>query len=261
MTGAKDGDWYRWNFISRMLILLLTPILFRWFNFAFMWHSIYWGTVTIVMMIWCGFILISPLLGRVGCGWFCFMGTLSDLAGEHAFLHVKHRKPHRWIQLLTIAAFVLSAGIFHHLNVKHGVIEGWRFAPFHLDTTFNSHYKWVWVYDTLGALTFGLLLHKRWLCRLCALGCACALGAKHSRLVVTLDPSACNGCRRCQRECPVAITILDVVKQNDGLIADSECLLCGKCKDVCQKRALAFEFVWNRKERASTRAQLVMPRP
>jgi ferredoxin-type protein NapH len=257
MANAQGGSWYRWNFVSRMAVLLLVPTLFRWLNFAFMWHSIYWGAVTVVMLIWGGFILLSPLLGRLGCGWFCFMGTVQDLADEHAFFRVKHGEPVRWAQFLTLAAFFVTAGICYHLNVERGLIHGWRFAPFHLDNVFDVHYKRIWIYDTFGALIFGLLLHKRWTCKhLCAIGGACALGARLSRLVLTLDPSTCSGCSRCERVCPVAIPILDTVKRNRGLIAHSECLLCGKCKDACAKDSLAFELVWNRKRRAAALPEL-----
>lgn len=33
------------EFHPRMAALLLAPALFRWFNFAFLWHSIYWGAI------------------------------------------------------------------------------------------------------------------------------------------------------------------------------------------------------------------------
>ena len=39
-----------WNTMSRILLLLLTPAFFRWFNFGFIWHSIYWGVISIVVM-------------------------------------------------------------------------------------------------------------------------------------------------------------------------------------------------------------------
>jgi len=76
MAKPKGGSWYQWNFISRMVVLLLVPTLFRWLNIAFIWHSIYWGTITIAILLWGGFILLSPLLGRLSCGCLCFFGTL-----------------------------------------------------------------------------------------------------------------------------------------------------------------------------------------
>jgi hypothetical protein len=54
--------------VSRILFLLLTPVFFRIFNFGFIWHSIYWGVISFVILIWFFFLLISPLFGRIGCG-------------------------------------------------------------------------------------------------------------------------------------------------------------------------------------------------
>ncbi len=31
-----------------------------------------------------------------------------------------------------------------------------------------------------------------------------------------------------------------------GLITNSECILCGKCIEVCEQNAITFKFVWNR---------------
>ena len=50
-----------WNTVSRILFLLLTPAFFRIFNFGFIWHSIYWGVSSFVILIWFFFL-------RVGAG-------------------------------------------------------------------------------------------------------------------------------------------------------------------------------------------------
>jgi len=250
MAAAGKWSWYRLNFLSRMAVLLLVPTLFRWFNFAFLWHSIFLGAITMVVLIWGTFILLTPLFGRIGCGWFCFFGTIQDFGSSQAFYQVKHRRPIRWAQVLMITAFFTSAGVFHVLNLKRGLIQGWCLDPFRLDNVFDTHYKIVWLCDTFGVLSFGLLLHKRWMCKnLCTMGGLCAAGARHSRLLMTLNPLACTQCRKCERECPVAIPILKTADQHMGLVIDAECLLCGKCKDVCPNACVDFEFVWNRKTR------------
>jgi len=53
---------------------------------------------------------------------------------------------------------------------------------------FNLHYKYIWLYDTLGAVLLGLLLERRWACRnLCFMGALCASGASISRLILSLN--------------------------------------------------------------------------
>jgi ferredoxin-type protein NapH len=237
---------YRWNTVSRMAVLLLVPLCLRWFNLAFLWHSIYWGAITLVVMIWGAFILLSPLLGRIGCGWFCFIGTVQDLVEPQAFFKARPGRTH-WSRALMIAVFFGTAGL---LGALHGKRD-WKVAPHRVDHAFDAHDKKVWIYDTSGALVFGLLLRKRWLCRhLCTVGGLCALGARHSRLVLELDPATCTSCGHCERDCPVALPILALARKRQGLVVDAECLQCGKCADVCAKRSLRFAWVWNRRKRA-----------
>ena len=245
---TRKTTWYRANFIARMIFLLLTPTIFRYLNFAFVWHSIYWGAVTMVVILWGSFILLSPLFGRVGCGWVCFMGTVQDFGGQHAFFERKPWRPTAKRRTLYVLGFLGSASVFFLINQKSGLISGWRFDPYWLSSVFNEHYKHIWLYDTLGALFVSLLMHKRWACRVCPMGSLCAAGANYSRLLPVVDASSCTSCGKCERECPIQVPILALTKQNRGLILDADCLLCGKCKAVCPKDAVELRFVWNRKK-------------
>jgi polyferredoxin len=58
-------------------------------------------------------ILLSPLVGRVGCGWFCFMGTASDLSSQHSIFKMKWKKPKLWLRLLTLTSFFSSAILYY----------------------------------------------------------------------------------------------------------------------------------------------------
>ena len=152
---------YSYNFLTRIFFLLLTPTLFRALNFAFIWHSIYWRAITIVVIIWSVSILISPLFGRLGCGWICFMGTIQDFTSQHSLFHIKWNRPDIWIRIFNICAFSTTF-IFYCIRLDSGTITGFKFDPWFLNMDFNLHYKLVWIYDTLGAVLLGLLLERRW---------------------------------------------------------------------------------------------------
>ena len=143
---------YSYNFLTRILFLLLTPTLFRALNFAFIWHSIYWGTITMVVIIWGILILISPLVGRLGCGWICFMGTIQDITGQRSLFHIKWKKPIIWTRILNICAFFTTAFIFFFIRLDSGTITGIRIDPWFLNMDFDMHYKQFCIYDTLGAV-------------------------------------------------------------------------------------------------------------
>jgi len=238
-----------YNTVSRILFLMLTPVFFRVFNFAFIWHSIYWGVITFVVLIWMTFIVLSPLVGRIGCGWFCFMGTVQDLNYGNSLIKLKRKKPLLWIRFILPVMFLTSSLTFFFIHVHDGTIQGIRFIPDFFGTDLNTHYQHVWFYDTLGAILSGILLEKRWACRnLCFMGSMCAIGANYSRLLPVLDTTKCNGCKKCETVCLVNIPITDYIDSKKGLVTNSECLLCGKCTDVCAKKAITIQFVWNRKK-------------
>ena len=240
---------YSYNFISRIIFLSLTPVFFQYFALGFIWHSIYWGVITSVILIWGVFIIISPVFGRIGCGWFCFMGTVSDLSSQHSIFKMKWRKPKIWVRMILLVPFFTTAIIFYFLNIQKGITHNFNIIPSFLELDFNIHYKFIWIIDIASALLFGLLLERRWACKnICVMGTLCSAGANYSRLIPVADTSKCTLCGRCERDCLVRLPMLDYIKNNKGLITNSECILCGKCIEVCEANAIVLKFVWNRKK-------------
>ncbi|MDR2969315.1 MAG: 4Fe-4S binding protein [Tannerellaceae bacterium] len=203
--------------------------------------------ITAVVLIWLGFIVLSPLVGRIGCGWFCFMGTVQDFVGRHAFFQSKWRKPFHWNRFIVTGAMFGSAFAFYFLNRERGITHGFALSPDFIPTLFDSHYKLVWVIDIAVSALFAILLNRRWVCKnACPIGALCAMGAKHSRLMPVADTAKCISCGKCEKECPVGIPVLEYIRDCKGLVTNAECLLCGKCAEVCKPRAMSLKFVWNR---------------
>jgi ferredoxin-type protein NapH len=244
---------YSFNFLSRVFFLLITPVFFQFFAFGFIWHSIYWGVITTVILIWSGFILLSPLFGRIGCGWFCFMGTTIDMAGKHSIFKTKWKNPKVWVRLLILIPFFASSFTFYFYNSQQGIAHSFNIIPKFLKLDFSMHYKIVWIVDISSAIILGLLFDKRWACKnLCMMGAIYAAGANYSRLIPVVEPDRCTQCYKCENECIVGVPIVDYVKNNKGLVTNSECILCGKCVEICRLDALKLKFVWNRKKYKDT---------
>ncbi len=240
---------YLLNFFSRFIILLITPVFFQFFAFGFIWHSIYWGVITFVMLIWIAFVLISPLFGRIGCGWFCFMGTIIDMVGNQSIFKSEWKKPKVWVRLLILIPFFASSFAFYFINTGHGITHNFNPDPTFLKLDFSMHYKIVWLADISFAMILGLLLDKRWACKnLCMMGALCALGASYSRLIPVVNLNECTQCRKCENVCLTGIRIVDYIQNNKGLVTNSECILCGKCVHICKYDAIKLKFVWNREK-------------
>lgn len=246
---SKKITVYRINLLLRFCILFLTPVFFTYFNFAFIWHSIFYGCVTFIVLLWGIFVLITPLFGRIGCGWFCPFGTVQDLIGDKAITEVKLKKPLNALRFTLIGSFFISAFTFFFIYLSNGTITGVQFNLFRLETLWDSEYKYIWLADTIGILLITIFMGKRGLCRnICFLGGLCSIGSKYSRMLLVVDTEKCNDCGRCTKECPGKVDIEDYITNKNGLITDSECLKCGKCVEVCPKDAISFKFVWNRKK-------------
>jgi polyferredoxin len=252
---SKKSNLYLINFIVRMFFLFLTPAMFLYLSFAFLWHSMFWGAVTIVVLVWGLLVLITPLFGRIGCGWFCAFGTIQDLASPYALYELKKKTPFQWLRLLQLAAFIGSGLAFYFMRLRRGVISGVTFAPMKLSADFNGHYKLVWMIDTVAVMSSALALGRRGGCRLaCPMGGLCAIGSRHSRLIPVVDPATCTSCGRCERECPGKVPMMGYIKNQKGLVIDSECLVCGKCVDVCVSHAVKIKMVWKRPAKTTPEA-------
>lgn len=245
----KKKQLYSYNFLSRFVFLLITPVFFQFFALGFIWHSIYWGVITLVMLIWGLFILSSFLVGRVGCGWFCFMGTTYDCVGTFHSKKAKWSKPILWVRLLVFTGFIISAFTFYILNTQKGIAHGFELSPLFLKLNFDDHYKVVWIIDIITASSLALITSKRWGCKnMCIVGFLCSQTARYSRLLPVVNTDECINCGLCENECLTGIPITEYVKNNSGLITNHECIMCGKCASICKHNAIKYKFVWNRKK-------------
>ena len=182
------------------------------------------------------------------------MGTATDLASHHSIIKMKWNKPKIWVRVLVLIPFFTTAFLFYFLNKEKGITHNFAVIPLFVKFDFNAHYQLVWAIDIASALLFGLLLERRWACKnLCFMGAFCAAGANYSRLIPVVDKDKCNLCGKCEKGCLVKLPIVDYIKNNHGLVTNSECILCGKCIDECPKGAINIRFIWNRKKFKNTK--------
>jgi len=125
---------YSYNFITRILFLLLTPTLFRALNFCIYMHSIYWGTITMVVIIWSAAILIS----HCSDDWVVadlLYGYNSGYSSQRSLFQIKWKKPIIWARILT---FVLLHNCIYLFLIRldSGTIIGIKFEPWFFEYGF-----------------------------------------------------------------------------------------------------------------------------
>ncbi len=64
----------------------------------------------------------------------------------------------------------------------------------------------------------------------------CPAGLCKDLLVYYIDPELCNGCRACQKVCPVDAITGD--KKEPHVVDESKCISCGACLERCKQNAV-----------------------
>ena len=177
-----------------------------------------------------GVLASAVLVRRAFCGYMCPIGTISDwlhaLAGRLRVkqLRVPHRvdrwlSPLKYVVLFVILAVTWHAGelLFRGFDPCYALIG--RHGP---DIT-------IWAYVISAAVVLTSLVISLPFCRwLCPLAAVLNPFSRFALARIRRDVDACNGCRRCSRDCPVAIPV-DQVEQ----VTRADCLACMQCVAAC----------------------------
>lgn len=196
-------------------------------------------------------ILVGTLLGRVVCGFLCVFGFLQDLlyliplpkfqvpkALDQKLRYLKYAVLLFLVLLLPAVLtdeFGLGKPFFCEYLCPAGTLEGG--IPLMLTTPSLRAMAGTLFYWKLG-ITLLLLISSmviyRPFCRyLCPLGAFYALFNRISFIHLELDKTLCTQCGRCNKTCPMEVT---VTKNPNG----AECIRCGRCIKTCPTSAIKW---------------------
>ena len=181
-----------------------------------------------------GFLLITMLLGRVWCGWFCPQTTLTDLAEWLATrLGLKGKRGQdekSFAKKLVLHSFYLALAFLVSSNLLWYFIKPLDF--FAKLVTLELHYATGICLTTVATIIYlDLALIRRLMCsEFCPYGRFQTVLADKSTLALHLPASElarCIKCNSCVRVCPMQIDIRDGYQV--------ECINCGRCLDACRQ--------------------------
>ena len=203
-------------------------------------------------------LLFGILSGRFICGFLCPFGLIQDLL--HKIKSPKIRvsskidKPLRYLKYIILLLPVILLPIF--LTNKFGMAQPyfcqWICPAGTLEggiplVLTNSALR-----DMIGFL-FGwkmllliitiissILIYRPFCKYICPLGAFYSLFNKYSFYQMEVDKYKCNGCKRCEKQCKMNVSITEEINS-------TECIRCGECKDVCSKGAILSKIVFNKK--------------
>lgn len=204
-------------------------------------------------------LLLFPLLilgfvgattGRAVCAWACPIGLLQRGTGNVARKLKKypiikkigqHKTEHyfrftKYIVLLSLVVLTSALIGFMFTDIcPTGFLTGT------IPTLILNPGKFVFGFYFWAALVILILflilifiIERGWCRYFCPIGAILAPFSKISLIHVEVDKSNCINCNVCSYNCPMGI---DVPNMN----RDPECILCGKCTEVCPKKIIYYK--------------------
>nr|MDO8113300.1 4Fe-4S binding protein [Candidatus Sigynarchaeota archaeon] len=218
-------------------------------------------------------IFVTIVFGRATCGWLCPAGLIQDLFGWAGIATKNNREmgitTHAYVSrlknwilgliLLFIVPFLFIADNNTYLQYVQVLgdfgknpLGFWSLDEFlfvfvptitqDIATSGNLELllsNWLYIVQGFFYLIIMILTfyYPRFYCRyLCPYGAITRPFAKHAITALSRNPTKCVGrkeCGKCEKACPMQIRILD--ESYTRISGNGECILCGNCKQVCDK--------------------------
>lgn len=179
------------------------------------------GKVQIWMVIFLIGLLITPLLGRVYCGWICPINTSMNLVSKvKNKLKIKSIKTPNFIKKSIVRYLMLSAFIITFIFI---MVTGKKLPVLAI----------LFITGILLTMFFPAELWHRYLCPYGTL--LSFLGTKSKRSVVIFQDN-CIKCGLCSKACPgVAIS-----NSPGYIINKKDCLVCLDCVVKCPQNTISY---------------------
>jgi uncharacterized protein with FMN-binding domain len=182
-------------------------------------------------------IILTILLGRFFCGWFCAFGSYNDwiyLISKNIFkinFKVNEKvdsilKYTKYLILVVILAVVCTI----ESNIFNGTSPWDAFAQITDLSSVLSNLIIGLIFLIL--ITIGAMFIERFFCRyLCPLGAIFTIFSRISIFKISKPKYDCDKCTLCTTKCSMG---LPLYKMDD--VRGGECINCLKCVDVCPKK-------------------------
>lgn len=234
----------RIRYAALFLSMLLFPVTIYYLSPYLIIQASFSGVIAGSFVFFAVLFLTSLIFGRAYCGWLCPAGALqrycAQINGKRTGPKMNNIKIFIWIPwLIAIVSGFIAAG-----GIK-------SFEPFYFTDhgiSVSNIYGYIIYFFIVGLILAVSLIHgKRAFCHsLCWMAPFMMIGTKiknklkYPSLHLEAVPEECISCRTCDRNCPMSLEVSQMVKT--GKMDHSECMLCGKCENVCNKNVIKLSF-------------------
>lgn len=168
--------------------------------------------------------IVGPLFfGRGWCGYACWTGMVLDLLPYK--IPKGERKKLGWIRYICFLMSLTFVSALFILKISNK--EMIMFYSFIIGNL---------IYYALGILLAFVFKDNRAFCKyVCPITVFLKPMSYFSYVRVRCDHSKCINCKKCVRDCPMNVDMLDDSRKRKN---GTECILCAKCINDCPKEAL-----------------------
>jgi len=188
------------------------------------WHYLFLGVFEAAVIYYLVAKIAGPLFfGRGWCGYACWTAMILDLLP-----YKTPKNPRLKIGFIRYIMFIISLTFVSLLFIlKITNLEKIMFYSFIIGNI---------IYYLIGITLALILKDNRAFCKyICPITLFLKPASYFAIMRVKCDDTKCIKCKKCLRNCPMNVDILDNKRSRKN---GTECILCMKCIDECPKKAL-----------------------
>ena len=228
-----------------LLMFALFPVIYYHFSPYLIIMGAAEGIIVGSLIVFASLFVFSLFLGRAFCGWICPAGATQELCARVRNKTFKNGK-RNWIKYAIWAPWITVIIV---MFLQAGAIKA-------VDPFYQTYYgvsitgvESAVMFLAIAGLIAGIALvaGRRAACHtICWMAPFMIIGRKIRNAVnwpalqLEADSSKCVNCKACTKNCTMSLDVNGMV-QNQAM-ENTECILCGKCVDVCPKGAIKYSF-------------------
>lgn len=227
------------------VMLLLFPVMFYYFSPYLIIQAGAEGIIASSAITFAALFISSLFLGRAFCGWLCPAGATQEMLTKVRQKPFADGKKN----LIKYAIWAPWIAIIVLMFLRAGGVKA-------IDPLYETYYG-ISVSDMQSAIMFLIVfaliagvaaaLGKRgschticWMAPFMVIGRKIRDAANIPALQLEVDSNKCINCGACTRNCSMSLNVKGMVQKQS--MENAECILCGRCVDVCPKGAIKYSF-------------------
>ena len=189
--------------------------------------------------------IFGPLIwGRGFCGWACWTAAWLELLPikENRRIPTKYTRLRVVVLIISLALPVIFILTGYNYRGEH--VTGGEYSADGLVILSGKFDQFIWfligngIYYLLGIPLAFIFRKKRAFCKiLCPVALVMKVPARFAVIRIKPSGEACTECGECNAHCPMDVDVMGYIRASKT-VTSTECILCGKCGNVCAANAI-----------------------